>query len=50
MSQEYSPIIKPINKQVKSKCWNYLKTNNLANRGEHDGNKENQLIGLLAEM
>ncbi len=46
----YSPIIKPINQQVKEKCWNYLKTHNLANRGEHDGNKENQLIGLLAEM
>ena len=46
----YSPIIKSINQQVKNKCWEYLKTHNLANRGEHDGNKENQFIGLVAEM
>tara|TARA_Y100000593_G_C4153372_1_gene258221 strand:- start:42 stop:599 length:558 start_codon:yes stop_codon:yes gene_type:complete len=46
----YKPLIKPINNFIKTKCWDYLKTHNLGNRGVYDGNKEKQFVGLLAEM
>ena len=46
----YKPLIKPINNFIKIKCWDYLKTHNLGNRGVYDGNKEKQFVGLLAEM
>tara|TARA_R100000808_G_C2055505_1_gene89203 strand:+ start:58 stop:597 length:540 start_codon:yes stop_codon:yes gene_type:complete len=46
----YSPIIKKINKNIKTKCWEYLKTHNLANRGIYDGDKEKQYVGLLGEL
>ena len=38
-----------INIDLKNKIWEWLKTNNIANRGEFDGNKENQLVGLIGE-
>jgi len=38
-----------INLENKNKIWNWLKTNNIANRGRFDGNKEKQLIGLIGE-
>ena len=50
MVNDYSPIIKPINKSIKNQCWEYLKTHNLGNRGIYDGDKVKQFIGLLAEM
>jgi hypothetical protein len=46
----YNPIIRKINNQIKVKCWNYLKNNNLANRGTYDGNKEKQFTGLVGEL
>tara|TARA_Y100000310_G_C20124929_1_gene553192 strand:- start:25 stop:549 length:525 start_codon:yes stop_codon:yes gene_type:complete len=39
-----------INKEQKLRIWNYLKTNSIAKRGRFDGNKENQLLGLIAEF
>jgi hypothetical protein len=38
-----------INIDLKNKIWEWLKKNNIANRGEFDGNKENQLVGLIGE-
>ena len=46
----YEPIIKPINFDIVDVCREYLKTNNLANRGKHDGTKKQQLVGLVGEM
>ena len=46
----YEPIIKPVNFKVVKICQEYLKHNNIANRGTYDGNKEKQLVGLVGEM
>lgn len=43
-------MIIDIPKQLKLKCWNYLKNNNMGNRHSANGNKENQLVGLLGEV
>ena len=39
-----------IPKELKIKCWNYLQKNNLGNRSEANGNKEQQLVGLIGEI
>tara|TARA_R110000787_G_scaffold108992_1_gene217429 strand:- start:832 stop:1338 length:507 start_codon:yes stop_codon:yes gene_type:complete len=39
-----------ITQDEKTKIWDYLRTNNIANRGVADGNKTEQYIGLLGEM
>ena len=38
-----------INLENKNKIWNWLKSNNIAQRGKFDGSKEKQLIGLIGE-
>lgn len=38
-----------INTVNKNKIWSWLQNNNIAQRGRFDGNKENQLIGLIGE-
>jgi len=42
-------IIK-VPKELKEECWEYLQENNMGNRHSANGNKENQLIGLLGEI
>ena len=39
-----------IPKELKVKCWNFLKKNNLGNRLEANGNKEQQFVGLIGEI
>jgi len=39
-----------IPKDLKLKCWNYLQKNNMGNRHSANGNKENQLVGLIGEV
>ena len=39
-----------IPKQLKLKCWNYLKNNNMGNRHSANGNKEQQFVGLIGEV
>jgi len=39
-----------IPKDIKLKCWNYLQNNNMGNRHSANGNKEEQLVGLLGEV
>ena len=39
-----------IPKDLKLKCWNYLQKNNMGNRHSANGNKEEQLVGLLGEV
>ena len=39
-----------IPKDLKLKCWNYLQNNNMGNRHSANGNKENQLVGLIGEV
>ena len=39
-----------IPKDLKIKCWNFLKNNNLGNRLEANGNKEQQFVGLIGEF
>jgi len=39
-----------INLENKNKIWNWLKSNNIAQRGKFDGSKEKQLIGLIGEF
>ncbi len=39
-----------IPKEIKVKCWNFLKNNNLGNRLEANGNKEQQFVGLIGEV
>ena len=46
----YNPIIRKINEEIKIKCWEYLKHNNIANRGVYDGDKEKQYTGLVGEL
>tara|TARA_R110002020_G_scaffold472472_1_gene700594 strand:- start:16595 stop:17137 length:543 start_codon:yes stop_codon:yes gene_type:complete len=46
----YDPIIRKIDYKIKIRCWEYLKHNNLANRGIYDGDKSKQFIGLLGEL
>ena len=45
----YYPIIKQYSQDNKLRCWQYLKSHNWGNRGKFDGNKEAQLVGLIAE-
>lgn len=42
-------VVLPINNKVKKTAWNFLKNNNIANRGRADGNKGEQYVGLLGE-
>ena len=42
-------IIK-VPKELKEECWSYLQENNMGNRHSANGNKENQLIGLIGEI
>ena len=49
-SMLYKPVIRPVNFEIVKTCHNYLKHNNIANRGVYDGNKEKQLVGLVGEM
>jgi len=37
-------------KELKLKCWDYLQNNNMGNRHSANGNKENQLVGLVGEI
>jgi hypothetical protein len=39
-----------ITEDEKNKVWDYLKTNNIGQRGDADGLKVHQYIGLLGEM
>ena len=39
-----------IPKELKVKCWDFLKKNNLGNRLEANGNKEQQFVGLIGEI
>ena len=39
-----------INQEQKRRIWNWLQNNTVANRGVNDGNKENQLTGLIGEF
>ena len=39
-----------IPKELKIKCWDFLKNNNLGNRLEANGNKEQQFVGLVGEF
>jgi hypothetical protein len=39
-----------LNINIKQKIWNWLQSNNVANRGKFDGDKTKQLIGLLGEF
>ena len=39
-----------IQKELKVKCWDFLKKNNLGNRLEANGNKEQQFVGLIGEI
>tara|TARA_R110000796_G_scaffold10042_3_gene33680 strand:- start:7613 stop:8128 length:516 start_codon:yes stop_codon:yes gene_type:complete len=38
-----------ISEETKIKVWNFLKENNIANRGIADGTKQQQYIGMLGE-
>jgi hypothetical protein len=38
-----------IPKELKIKVWNYLQDNNIGQRGNADGNQEEQYVGLLGE-
>ena len=42
-------IIK-IENSLKIKCWEYLSKNNMGNRHSANGNKEQQLVGLIGEI
>ena len=50
LMNSYNPIIRKINEEIKIKCWEYLKHNNLANRGVYDGDKEKQYTGLVGAL
>ena len=39
-----------IPKELKVKCWDFLKKNNLGNRLEANGNKQQQFVGLIGEI
>ena len=39
----------PISDDIKRSVWNFLKNNNIGNRGKADGNKSEQYVGLLGE-
>lgn len=39
-----------MNHAMKMRAWDYLKENNIANRGTFDGSKKDQFVGLLGEM
>ena len=43
-------MILNVNQKLKKEVWQYLKTNNIANRSKADGNKEEQFVGLLGEI
>ena len=39
-----------INQEQKKRIWKWLQSNNIANRGEFDGDKQKQLVGLIGEF
>ena len=43
-------MIFKISNDLKIQCWEFLKNNNLGNRHTANGNKEQQLVGLIGEI
>ena len=43
-------MILKVSNELKIKCWDYLSKNNMGNRHSANGNKEQQLVGLLGEI
>jgi hypothetical protein len=39
-----------VSAELKTKCWQHLKKNNMGQRGNADGDSEQQLTGLIAEV
>ena len=39
-----------VSKDLKDRCWTFLQYHNMGQRGDFDGNREEQFVGLIGEM